>query len=215
VRDEVRQRYEERLPLLQELAANLERELRRQFDGVEHVDRISFRVKSTDSFLDKVLERRVEPSYDEPLIEVEDQVAGRILVFFLSDVEPAHVQAERLFTPVEAVQRRPTRYNEFDYESFHAIYGIPPQTKPARWNERDDLPRTFELQIRTLFQHSYAEPQHDLAYKPETPPSDEIRRELAWVAASSWGADQAIERVRLKLAEGAKVDANAEPGPAR
>lgn len=205
MRDELRQRYRERLLLLQELAANLEREVRRQFEDVAHIDRISFRAKETESFLDKVLGRQVEPSYDEPLIEVEDQVAGRILVFFLSDVEPTRVQAERLLTPVEAVQRRPTRYNEFDYESFHAIYGIPPQMKPAGWNERDDLPRTFELQIRTLFQHSYAEPQHDLAYKPETPPSDEIRRELAWVAASSWGADQAIERVRLKLAEQAKL----------
>jgi GTP pyrophosphokinase len=201
--DELGRRYGERRALLDELAANLERELRRHFDGQPHVDRICFRAKGRDSFLGKVLERRVEPSYREPLIEVEDQVGGRVLVFFVSDVEPARVHAERLFTAVEAEERRPARYNEFDYESFHAIYGIPVQFKPAGWDERDDLPRTFELQIRTLFQHAYAEPQHDLAYKPETPPSDEVRRELAWVAASSWGADQAIERVRQKLvAEG-------------
>lgn len=104
---------------------------------------------------------------------------------------------------MEAVHRRPDRYNEFDYESFHAVYGIPPQAKPDGWDEREDLPRTFELQIRTLLQHAYAEPQHDLAYKPDTPPTDEIRRELAWVAASTWGADQALERVRDKLAAAA------------
>ncbi len=208
MRDELRGRYEERLPLLQELAANLERELRRQFEGVAHIDRISFRAKGTDSFLDKVLERRVEPAYEEPLIEVEDQVAGRIVVFFLSDVEPARAQAERLFTPVEAVQRRPAMYNVFDYESFHAIYGIPPHMKPDGWEARGDLLRTFELQIRTLFQHAYAEPQHDLAYKPGAPPSDEIRRELAWVAASSWGADQALERVRQELATQAEGNSN-------
>lgn len=210
MRDELRQRYEERLPLLQELASNLERELRRQFDGVPHIDRIGFRAKGTTGFLHKVLERRIEPAYEVPLIEVEDQVAGRILVFFLTDVEPARAQAEGLFAPVEAVQRRPATYNVFDYESFHAIYGIPPQVKPAGWDERDDVPRTFELQIRTLFQHAYAEPQHDLAYKPERSPSDEIRRELAWVAASSWGADQALERVRVKLAEAAGAEANPE-----
>jgi putative GTP pyrophosphokinase len=199
---ELGRRYAERLSLLEELATNLESELRRHFDDESHIDRISFRVKGRTSFVEKALERRVEPAYSEPLIEVEDQVAGRILVFFLSDVEPAREHAERLFAPVEAEERRPARYNEFDYESFHAIYGIPVQFKPVGWDKRDDLPRTFELQIRTLFQHAYAEPQHDLAYKPETPPSDEIRRELAWVAASSWGADQAIERVRTKLAEG-------------
>jgi putative GTP pyrophosphokinase len=203
VRDELRARYEARLPLLQELAANLERDLRRHFEGLPHIDRVAFRAKATTSFLDKVLDRRVEPPYEEPLIEVEDQVAGRVLVFFISDVDPIRAGVEGLFTPVEAVLRRPARYNEFDYESFHAIYGIPPQTKPQGWDERDDLPRTFELQIRTLFQHAYAEPQHDLAYKPETPPSDDVRRELAWVAASSWGADQALERVRTNLAEDA------------
>jgi putative GTP pyrophosphokinase len=208
VRDELRAAYEERLPLLQELAANLEHETRRQFDGIPHIDRISFRAKGVESFLDKVLERRIEPPYEQPLIEVEDQVGGRILVFFISDVDPARAQAERVFTPVEAVLRRPETYNVFDYESFHAIYGIPPPMKPASWDNRDDLPRTFELQIRTLFQHAYAEPQHDLAYKPEAPPSDEIRRELAWVAASGWGADQALERMRVQLGDNARESAN-------
>lgn len=206
MRDELRAQYEDRLALLQELAATLERDLRRHFDGAPHIDRISFRAKGTASFLKKVLERRVKPPYEEPLIEVEDQVAGRVLVFFVSDVEPARAKVEGLLTPVESVLRQPSRYNEFDYESFHAIYGIPPQMKPQGWDERDDLPRTFELQIRTLFQHAYAEPQHDLAYKPETPPSDAIRRELAWVAASSWGADQALERVKNSLSEEAQAD---------
>jgi putative GTP pyrophosphokinase len=197
--------YGARLPLLEQLAANLEQDVKRQLEGLAHVDRVTFRAKTINSFLGKVLKRRVEPGYDEPLMEVEDQVAGRILVFFVSDVEPTRVRVEQLLNPpVEAEQRRPTRYNEFDYESFHAIYLIPEQMFPSGWDERDDLPTTFELQIRTLFQHAYAEPQHDLAYKPETPPTDEVRRELAWIAASSWGSDEALERVRVKLAEEAE-----------
>lgn len=44
--------------------------------------------------------------------------------------------------------------------------------------------------------HAYAEPQHDLSYKAAADLPSEIRRELAWVAASAWGADQAYERVR-------------------
>jgi ppGpp synthetase/RelA/SpoT-type nucleotidyltranferase len=62
------------------------------------------------------------------------------------------------------------------------------------------MPETFELQVRTLFQHAYAEPQHNLGYKPgDAQLTDEVRRELAWVAASSWGADQALDRVREQL----------------
>ena len=151
MRDELRAAYEERLPILHELAANLERETRRQLDGMPHIDRISFRAKEVESFLDKVLERRIDPPYEEPLIEVEDQVGGRILVFFVSDVAPAREQAERLFTPVEAVLRRPESYNVFDYESFHAIYGIPPPIKPADWGERDDLPRRSSCRSELSF----------------------------------------------------------------
>jgi len=51
------------------------------------------------------------------------------------------------------------------------------------------------LQIRTIFMHAYSEPQHDFAYKAagDLPPN--VRRELAWIAASAWGADQAYARV--------------------
>jgi putative GTP pyrophosphokinase len=197
---DLRSQYEDRRPLLVALAENLEREFHRHFEGVARIDRISFRAKTTVSFIGK-LERHIEPPYTDPLIEVEDQVAGRILVHFLSDVEPTRTRVEGLVSAVEEAHRRPTRYNEFDYESFHGIYGIPPVMKPTGWQSLDDLPRTFELQIRTLFQHAYAEPQHDLAYKPDNPLDDETRRELAWIAASSWGADHALQRIQDKLAQ--------------
>jgi putative GTP pyrophosphokinase len=55
--------------------------------------------------------------------------------------------------------------------------------------------------VRTLFQHAYAEPQHDVAYKAKTPLTRDDKRELAWIAASAWGADQALMRVRKQIDE--------------
>jgi putative GTP pyrophosphokinase len=200
-RGDVEAIYRERLPLLKALANNLEREVNAQLNGVPHIDRVAFRAKAPDSYIVKVYDRRIDPPYAAPLLEVEDQVAGRVTVFFLDDVDVVLERLRRLFGEVELAERRPEKVTEFDYEGFHAVYNIPPHCKPSDWNHRDDLPATFELQVRTLFQHAWAEPQHDIAYKPTVELTFEERREVAWVAASSWGADHAYSRLWKQVAE--------------
>ena len=192
--------YVARVGLLRHVAGQLEADLLEHFREVAHIDRISVRVKGVHSFVEKATIRKIDPPYSNPLAEIEDQVAGRVLVLFTSDLEPTIKRVAELVNPVEEDHKRPTRYNEFDYESVHGIYAIPPQYLPANWDEQEDMPKTLELQVRTLFQHAYAEPQHDLGYKADVPLGDEERRELAWIAASAWGADQALDRVRKKLA---------------
>jgi ppGpp synthetase/RelA/SpoT-type nucleotidyltranferase len=188
--------YAARLDLLGHAARRLEDDLVERFRDRPHIDRISVRVKDLDSFFEKATVRKVDPPYEAPLAEIEDQIAGRILVFFVDDLSSTVSHLNALLNSVEQDHKRPTRYNEFDYESVHGVYALPPQYLPDGWGEQEDMPETFELQVRTLFQHAYAEPQHDLGYKPGAPLSDDVRRELAWVAASSWGADQALDRVR-------------------
>jgi putative GTP pyrophosphokinase len=193
---DLRDAYECRRPLLEKVADKLEAEMHEHFDGKPHIDRISFRVKDIDSFVEKATLRKVKPPYEFPLAEIEDQIAGRVLVLFTSDLANTVSHINELLTPVEYDHKRPTRYNEFDYESVHGVYTLPPPYLPSGWNDQEDMPRTFEMQVRTLFQHAYAEPQHELGYKPDAPINDEIKRELAWIAAGCWGGDQALERVR-------------------
>ena len=187
--------YESRLQLLQEVNRSLEQETKDSLEGLQHIDRISFRVKSTDSFVEKAQDPENDPPYSEPLVEIEDQIAGRVIVFFFRDLALVRDKLNRTFNAIEHSERRPARDAEFGYESDHFICLIPPHAKPEGWDGRDDVPTTFELQVRTIFMHAYAEPQHDLAYKGEKDLPRGIRRELAWIAASAWGADQAYERV--------------------
>lgn len=194
--------YSERLPLLQEAASRLKAHLVEHFEDQPRIDQLSFRAKAIDSFVRKASAECREHPYEVPLAEIEDQIAGRILVHFLEDVKSAVSHLSELFTPVEQEHRRPTRYNEFDYESVHGIYVLPPQYQPTGWDQIEDMPRTFEMQIRTLMQHAYAEPQHDLGYRPDEPIGDPAKRELAWIAGSCWGGDQAFERVRAQLRDG-------------
>lgn len=178
-KDDLQARYESRAPLLEAVRASLERETLDALDGVPHIDRVSFRVKGAKSFITKATDPENKPPYGDPLVEIEDQVAGRVIVFFQSDLSVVREHLEGTFNAVERTERRPARDAEFGYESDHLICLIPPHVKPERWDERDDLPTTFELQVRTAFMHAYAEPQHDLAYKGSKDLPKRIRRELA------------------------------------
>jgi putative GTP pyrophosphokinase len=193
--ERLREQYESRVPLLEALKSSLEQETKRALEDMPHVDRIVFRVKNVGQFVAKATDQRTSPPYSNPLAEIEDQIAGRIIVFFLQDVEAVISRLERTFNKVEQVHKRPAKDEEFGYESHHLVCMIPPHLVPDGWTGQSDLPTTFELQVRTLFMHAWAEPQHDLAYKAAGDLPPESRRELFWVAASAWGADQAYKRI--------------------
>lgn len=195
--DEMRNIYSARQPLLEQLARSLEEETREALKDLRHVDRVSFRAKSLESFLTKAANPKNQEFYTDTLSGIEDQVAGRVIVFFLSDRAAVRERLEgRTFNPVEEWTRAPERDAEFGYESDHIIFNIPELNKPNGWNQEERMPTTFELQIRTIFMHAYAEPQHDVGYKGAADLPRNIRRELGWIAASAWGADQAFDRVR-------------------
>lgn len=188
------QRYAERLPLLEAVARRLEEEAGAtlQVYGAD-IDRVVFRTKEPGSFLKKAM--RTERGYDSPLTEIEDQIAGRVIVLFSHNLQPVLDSLLGLFNRVERSHPQPMGDAEFGYESHHLVCIIPAHLKSATWQAASDMPETFELQVRTLFQHAYAEPQHEFGYKHAEDLEREERRQLAWIAASAWGADQALERL--------------------
>jgi len=198
---ELKRQYESRRAALENLSTDLERETKEILTDIPHIDRIGFRVKSPDRFVDKVREKPPSEAYDEPLREVEDQVAGRILVLFRADLDVVMAEIVKEFTSVELRRKAPPTTTQFGYESDHSIFTIPKHVAPPEWKSDASAPTTFELQVRTLFQHAWAEPQHDLGYKGTADLSEESERELAWAAASAWGADQAIQRVASRQAK--------------
>lgn len=193
--------YDARLPVLKALRDALDAKAREALAGLPHIDRISFRVKDSHSFARKCRPVDKEPPYTDPLVEVEDQVAGRVLVFFSHDLLVVEKRLGDWFTGmVEAVKKRPQRATEFGYESDHYILVIDEHLKPDGWYDAGPMPTTFELQIRTLFMHAWAEPQHDLGYKG-TNVTDDHQRMLAWVASSAWGADRMFQDAWASIAQ--------------
>lgn len=201
--EEDERRYAARLDATVELCSRLELRVTEALDGFQHIDRITFRPKSIDSFAKKAgtLGSHGQPKYTEPLREIEDQVAGRVIVFFRDDVSDVTERLASELGPIEAVHKEPVGDAEFGYESDHFIFVIPNHLKPTGWLRDLDTPSTFEMQVRTLFMHAWAEPQHDLGYKPgkDVVVDREDRRRLAWIAASAWGADQVLNDVKRRL----------------
>ncbi len=192
--------YDARLLMLHALRVSLETKTKSALNDVPHIDRVSFRVKDRYSFARKSRPTDKEAPYANPLVEIEDQVAGRIVVFFTHDQEVVEKRVKEWFTgTVEITRKKPERATEFGYESDHYIFVIDEHLKPDGWCDADSMPTTFELQIRTLFMHAFAEPQHDLGYKGSDV-AEEHQRMLAWVASSAWGADRMFQEAWESIA---------------
>jgi ppGpp synthetase/RelA/SpoT-type nucleotidyltranferase len=200
--EQLEHEYEQRIAALTYVCERLDQMVRDALT-IPHVDRIAFRVKDITSFVTKALKAKDDGTrkYDAPFRQIEDQVAGRVIVFFRSDLEPARKCVVKILGPVEYVRKEPAGPSAFGYESDHFVFTIPEHVIPREWSNRFDVPTTFEMQIRTLFQHAWAEPQHDIGYKGRAL-SDETKRELAWIAASAWGADTTLDRVQHRMRDG-------------
>jgi putative GTP pyrophosphokinase len=193
--------FEERRGILVELSKTLDELVRQDLEGTSHVDRISFRVKDPLSFEKKALAKNKngQQKYQNPLREIEDQIAGRVIVFFLSDIEKVRSALASTFRQVEFEAKEPDSESAFGYQSHHQVFLISEHHKPAGWGAHKNMPKTFELQIRTLFMHAWAEPQHDIGYKGQDELTKEMKRMLAWVAASAWGADRSMDEIARKI----------------
>jgi putative GTP pyrophosphokinase len=163
------------------------------------IDRVSLRVKSVESFLEKA-EKMVgdQPKYHEPLKEIHDQIGARIIAFYNCDLDPVCKYVERYFRPVEKDRKEPVSKDEFGYEGYHYLFFIPLDFIDQKF-PKEDYPEFFELQIRTLFQHAWAQANHDLVYKPTTKLTREQLRKVAFTAAQSWGADKIFEELFKEL----------------
>jgi putative GTP pyrophosphokinase len=120
-------------------------------------------------------------------------------VFYPGDVERISAAiVRRYFRSIEDRAIVPDSPKEFDYEGQHFVLFLPSDVLDDSWS-REDYPTFFELQVKTLFQHSWAEANHDLAYKAPTDLTVHQRRMVAFTAAQSWGADQMFQELASEL----------------
>jgi putative GTP pyrophosphokinase len=164
------------------------------------IDSVRARAKSPDRFLEKA--RRDDGAgkakYSVPLLEIQDQIGLRVVVFYEDNVPLVSQELLRYFVSIEDREVFPESPWEFGYFGMHHILVIPGDVVTDEVDQ-DLLPSFFELQIKTLFQHAWSEAEHDLGYKPEATLARHQKRLLAYSAAQAWGADRAVTEIRHDL----------------
>ncbi|MFC5271391.1 GTP pyrophosphokinase [Adhaeribacter terreus] len=124
------------------------------------------RVKDLDSFIQKALHRGKK--YSNPLLEIEDKVGTRVVLLTNENISKVtSILSKQEFWECKVDRDREDRISqnvkEFDYQAYHLI------VKPMKG--AFDVPDKFlpfiscEIQVKTLFQHAYAEVSHDTVYK--------------------------------------------------
>ena len=196
-RAQIANAYRERLPILETIRERIEAILKEILEDVPRIDRISTRVKDVDKFVEKALKTNADGKrkYDKPLDEIEDQIGGRIVVIYKSDVEPV---AQRILDEFREIENREVETHEptsFGYEARHFVCFIPKDIR----EELTSPIQFFEIQVCTLFEHAWAEANHDLGYKPDNELPKEDKKLLAFAAAQAWGADRIFEELHSSI----------------
>lgn len=186
--------------VLAPLAERLTTMLAQTLSGLPRIDRVSARAKSPDRFMVKAV-KIVDGArkYDFPLNQIQDQVGARVVVFYLDDVEAVSKVIDRYFRRIEAKELTPESEKEFGYVGKHYILSTPEDVFPDDDDDVRRVPKFFELQIKTLFQHAWSEAEHDLSYKAPVPLTSQQKRKLAFTAAQAWGADEMFHTLANEL----------------
>lgn len=197
LRKEYSSRYKDHLCFM---AEKLEQDIKDNFELYERIDRVCVRAKTIKRFCDKsAKEENGKPKYNDPINQIQDQLGARIITYYLEDIEKVSKIVEKYYRPIQREFVVPDSEKKFDYEGKHYILFIPDSILPSE--PHSNFPKFFELQIKTLFQHAWAEAEHDLGYKPTQVLTSEEKRKMAFVAAQAWGADNIFQELLLRFSK--------------
>jgi ppGpp synthetase/RelA/SpoT-type nucleotidyltranferase len=156
--------YERQFERQKELARKVElliRQLVEDLDADIHL--VSARAKQPDSLRAKLREKQ----YVDPALQVTDTIAVRVITYYRSAVDTVTNALKREFEidPERSEdKRRLLDLHEFGYRSVHLIARL--KAPRSRMSEYADLaPVWFEIQVRSLLEHAWAEIEHEIVYK--------------------------------------------------
>lgn len=192
--------YKERWEIyLKSIASKVQSRLIDELKNVPRIDRVSARAKDPSRFLKKAESKEGgNLKYSNPLAQIQDQIGARVIVFYLSDVALVEKEIESYYRSIEKQDLVPESDSEFGYVVKHYVLLLPEDVIDDDV-DRKKVPKFFELQIKTLFQHAWSEANHDLGYKLAQELTSHQKRKLAFTAAQAWGADQIFHELQGDL----------------
>ncbi|MCQ9344407.1 GTP pyrophosphokinase [Corynebacterium phoceense] len=181
-------------------------------------DRVATRVKGWPSLKKKAKKRDADgaPTYPDPWNDIHDLVGARVTVFNSTVIPQAIDILGRSFTVLRSVDKAAeTRISgSFGYGSHHLVLQVNDSLEELAEYEGF----TFEVQIRTVLQHAWAEFEHDIRYKQgPKPPTPQVDRLFTLAAGLIELADQKFDDIAALMEVGPapqdSVEINAETLP--
>ena len=184
------QEYKDNLPRFREVEAQVRDSLKRTLaDAGLLVAAIESRVKGYDSLAGKL---ELKGHKYNSLADLTDILGLRVITFYIDDVDKVASAVERLFTVdwENSVDKRKIHdIDSFGYLSLHYICSIP------------GFPYRFEIQMRTLLQHAWANMDHDTGYKSGVEIPKRYMRNMSRLAGMLELVDEEFCKIRIELTD--------------
>ena len=214
--EELRSEYNKKYPRYLKLGNVLQQEINEILSEKEiPFDYVQMRVKSFDSFLEKISRNA---NWKSPMDENNDFCGLRIIHLFEDDLKLITKELNGRFHKAgekNPTADRPKSEKEFTYRSYHMFLGL----KDELLDENSDLAgMNAEVQIRTICMHSWAAIEHKLNYKTQFPQSHRIKfnRKFSQVSAVLEMADEvfvSLKNDREQIVNNYKSTFNYEDKP--
>ncbi len=193
--------YRELLPIYEQMAAVIPEKLKDFFNeaGVV-VAAVEHRVKKEESLAGKLQEKG--PKYHS-IYDVTDVVGIRVITFYNDDVDKVATVLERLFEidwENSIDKRKAHEIDSFGYLSLHYICRIPETAYTHPEYPMLNQIR-FEVQMRTVLQHAWANMNHDTGYKSGVEIPKVYKRNLSRLAGMLELVDDEFSRIRHELTD--------------
>lgn len=157
---------------------------------------INSRVKTEDSLTKKILKKDKYKS----LNEITDIIGFRIITYLESDVDKVEelIRKEFQIDLANSIDKRQQTANEFGYRSLHLVSQLDDsRLKLTEYKKYSEI--KFEIQIRSILQHAWAEIEHDLGYKSKSSLPNNTKRSFNRLAALLESADIEFDRLKKDL----------------
>lgn len=191
--DEILSKFEVEEKKFKEIQAAVETYLKENLPLLEILPQVNSRIKDPISLYKKIRKKKIK--YEE----VHDILGIRIICHFLSEVEKVNKFIESNFL-IDTFEKKidKLKFDQLGYLSDHFEVRI--NTSIPYFEKFIDVSSlTFEIQVRTLCQHTWADIEHALLYKQDMQLEESLKRRVFRLTSLLEICDQEFEAVNQKI----------------
>ena len=198
---ELLEQYRCLLPVYEKMADVIPEKLREFFDeaGII-VAAVEHRVKAEKSLAGKL---QLKGDKYKDIFDITDVVGLRVITFYIDDVDKVASIVERLFEidwENSIDKRKIHEIDSFGYLSLHYICRVPESAYSDPEHPEINKIR-FEVQMRTVLQHAWANMNHDTGYKSGVEIPLIYKRNMSRLAGMLELIDDEFSRIRQEISD--------------